>query len=147
MPINFTQTNDKSSIDALYGEFARLKGGMPTAQPMAYRTVFNDIADEWANCSDDEKRFIDSDNDYINANITYQQQFNAFLLDMVGMQFINSQYGKSAEAVLVALRNAKSRYKKEAADNIAMVKAENLALQQQLKELKALVEGNTHANR
>ena len=144
MPINFTQTNDKSSID---GEFARLKGGMPTAQPMAYRTVFNDIADEWANCSDDEKRFIDSDNDYINANITYQQQFNAFLLDMVGMQFINSQYGKSAEAVLVALRNAKSRYKKEAADNIAMVKAENLALQQQLKELKALVEGSTHANR
>jgi hypothetical protein len=72
---------------------------------------------------------------------------NAFLLDMVGMQFINSQYGKSAEAVLVALRNAKSRYKKEAADNIAMVKAENLALQQQLKELKALVEGSTHANR
>lgn len=147
MPINFTQPNDKSSIDALYSELTRLKGGMPTAQPMAYRTVFNDIADEWANCGDDEKRFIDSDSDYINANITYQQQFNAFLLDMVGMQFINSQYGKSAEAVLVALKNAKAKYKKEAAENIAMVKAENLALQQQLKELKALVEGDRHANR
>ena len=146
MPYNFTPSNDK--MDMLYSDISRLKNAMPNAQPVAYRTVFNDIADEWANCTEDERRFIDSDHDYINANLTYQQQFNAFLLDIVGLQFINSQYGKSAEGVLITLRNAKAKYKKEAAENIASVKAENAQLQKQLEELKMLISagGNKHAN-
>ena len=143
MPINFSQQNNNrtTDIDQLYNEINRLKTSVPNVQPIAYRTVFNDIADEWANCSEDERNFIDSDKEYISANITYQQQFNAFLLDLVGMQFINSQYGKSAESVLVALRNAKSKYKKNAADNVAAVKAENAELQRQIIELQKLVAG------
>lgn len=138
MPINFN--NDKTNnFDMLYGDYSRLKNAIPNAQPIAYRTVFNDIADEWANCSEDERRFIDSDNEYINANLIYQQQFNAFLLDLVGLQFVNSQYGKSAEGVLVSLRNAKAKYKKEAAESVASVKAENAELQRQLEELKAMI--------
>ena len=122
----------------LYNDYNKLRNAVPT-QPIAYRTVFNDIADEWANCTEEERRFIDGDPEYINANLTYQQQFNAFLLDMVGLQFINSQYGKSAESVLITLKNAKAKYKKEAAESIASVKAENAALQKQLEELKILV--------
>lgn len=137
MPLNFEQQNQ------LYAEMARLKSMQPT-QPIAYRTVFNDIADEWANCSEEEKNFIDKDKEYTMANLTYQQQFNAFLLELVGTQFINSQYGKSAESVLIALRNAKAKYKKDTADSVALVKAENEELQRQLKELKEMI---SNANR
>lgn len=148
MPLDYTQQTMRPGIESMYADYGRLKSAMPTAQPVAYRTVFNDIADEWANCSEDERTFIDSDKEYITANLTYQQQFNAFLLDIVGMQFINSQYGKSAESVLVALRNAKSRYKKDTADNIASVKAENAELQRQIMELQRLIAGgNNNANR
>jgi hypothetical protein len=126
------------NYDMLYNDYNKMRNAVPT-QPIAYRTVFNDIADEWANCTEEERRFIDGDPEYVNANLTYQQQFNAFLLDMVGLQFINSQYGKSAESVLVTLKNAKAKYKKEAAESIASVKAENAALQKQLEELKILV--------
>lgn len=129
---------DKNNYDMLYNDYNKLRNAVPT-QPIAYRTVFNDIADEWANCTEEERRFIDGDPEYINANLTYQQQFNAFLLDIVGLQFINSQYGKSAESVLITLKNAKAKYKKEAAESIASVKAENAALQKQLEELKILV--------
>jgi hypothetical protein len=129
---------DKNNYDMLYNDYNKMRNAVPT-QPIAYRTVFNDIADEWANCTEEERRFIDGDPEYVNANLTYQQQFNAFLLDMVGLQFINSQYGKSAESVLVTLKNAKAKYKKEAAESIASVKAENAALQKQLEELKILV--------
>ena len=96
------------NYDMLYNDYNKLRNAVPT-QPIAYRTVFNDIADEWANCTEEERRFIDGDPEYINANLTYQQQFNAFLLDMVGLQFINSQYGKSAESVLITLKNAKAK--------------------------------------
>lgn len=140
MPINLGNQN----LDSVYAEMARLRN--QSTQPMTYRTVFNDISDEWSACSEDERQFIERDPEYISANLTYQQQFNAFLLDLVGVQFINSQYGKSAESVLLSLRSAKQKYKKEAADNIASVKAENAELQRQLEELKKIVRGRQNAN-
>lgn len=135
MALNFTpQGNNGNNLDQMYAELARLRA-MQTPQP-TYRTVFNDIADEWANCSEDERDFVNKDAEYLEANVSYQQQFNSFLLELVGAQFINSQYGKSAEQVLAALKKAKSKYKKENAENIVSVKAENAELQRQLKELK-----------
>lgn len=141
MNFNFNQT---SNLDSLYNEVARLKA-QPT-QPITYRTVFNDISDEWAAASEDERSFIESDPDYRAANVTYQQQFNAFLLELVGVQFINSQYGKSAESVYLALKSAKNKYKKETAENVASVKAENAELQRQLEELKRMIRGKQNAN-
>ena len=141
MNFNFNQT---SNLDSLYNEVARLKA-QPT-QPITYRTVFNDISDEWAAASEDERNFIESDPDYRAANVTYQQQFNAFLLELVGVQFINSQYGKSAESVYLALKSAKNKYKKETAENVASVKAENAELQRQLEELKRMIRGKQNAN-
>ena len=141
MNFNFNQT---SNLDSLYNEVARLKA-QPT-QPITYRTVFNDISDEWAAASEDERNFIESDPDYRAANVTYQQQFNAFLLELVGVQFINSQYGKSAESVYLALKSAKNKYKKETAENVASVKAENAEIQRQLEELKRMIRGKQNAN-
>ena len=104
-----------------------------------YRTVFNDIADEWGSCSEDERKFIELDSEYQLTNMEYAQQFNAFLLDQFGLQFANSKYGASAERVLLSMRNARGRYKTSALEDMNKIRSENAALQQQLKELEALI--------
>jgi len=104
----------------------------------SYRTVFNDITDEWNTCSEEERKFIEQDQEYVSANVIYSQQFNAFLLDQFGLQFCNSKYGTSAEKVLVALRNARGRFRTNTAEDLAKIKDENASLQRQLKELEEL---------
>lgn len=104
-----------------------------------YRTVFNDIADEWGGCSEEERKYIEQDTEYLQANIEYAQQFNAFLLDQFGLQFANSKYGTSAEKVLLSMRNAKGRYRTSTVEDMNKIKNENAALQKQLQELEALI--------
>ena len=106
-----------------------------------YRTVFNDIADEWGNCSEEERRFIEQDAEYMQSNLVYAQQFNSFLLDQFGLQFANSKYGDSAEKVLIALRNARGRFHTSTIEDVAKIKNENLQLQKQIKELEDLING------
>ena len=117
----------------------RMRGMPSSPSPIAYRTVFNDIADEWGNCTEEERKFIDSDVDYVNANLRYQQQFNAFLLDMVGAQFINSAYGKSAEEVLLALRQARGRYRSKTAEVASSIQDENRILRAEIEKLKEVI--------
>lgn len=107
-----------------------------------YRTVFNDIADEWGNCSEEERRFIEQDAEYMQSNLVYAQQFNSFLLDQFGLQFANSKYGDSAEKVLIALRNARGRFHTSTIEDVAKIKNENLQLQKQIKELEDLINGS-----
>lgn len=121
-----------------YGDFGRIRN-TPYNQ---YRTVFNDIADEWGNCSEEERRFIEQDADYVQANIVYAQQFNSFLLDQFGLQFANSKYGDSAEKVLISLRNARGKFRTSTIEDVAKIKNENLQLQKQIKELEDLINGN-----
>lgn len=118
--------------------YQRLADMRNTPYP-SYRTVFNDITDEWSVCSEEERKFVEQDTEYQQANLIYAQQFNAFLLDQFGLQFANSKYGASAEKVLVALRNARGRFRTNTADDMAKIKNENAALQKQLKELEDLV--------
>ena len=103
-----------------------------------YRTVFNDISDEWGSCSEEERKFIEQDIEYTRANLEYAQQFNAFLLDQFGLQFANSKYGTSAEKVLIAIKNARGRFRTTAVEDMNKIKNENADLQKQLKELRAL---------
>lgn len=105
----------------------------------SYRTVFNDISDEWTSCAEDERKFIEQDAGYQQANLEYAQQFNAFLLDQYGLQFANSKYGASAEKVLIAMRQARQKYKTAATEDLNKIKNENAALQKQLKELEELI--------
>ena len=104
-----------------------------------YRTVFNDISDEWNNCSEEERKFIEQDAEYVQSNVIYAQQFNAFLLDQFGLQFANSKYGTSAEKVLIAVRNARGRFKSSTMEDMAKIRSENAALQKQIKDLEELI--------
>lgn len=131
----FSNQQQQTSLDI----YRRLNDMRSNPTPyQSYRTVFNDITDEWSNCSEDERKFIEQDQEYINANLSYAQQFNAFLLDQFGLQFSNSKYGASAEKVLISLRNARGRFRSNTAEDLAKIKDENAALQKQLKELEEL---------
>lgn len=130
----FAADNDRRTAD-IYKQLQQLQ-----STPLNnYRTVFNDIADEWNACSEEERNFINNDTEYASANLAYAQQFNAFLIEQFGLQFANSKYGASAEKVLVALRNARSRFHAATAEDVKRIKDENAALQRQLKELEDLI--------
>lgn len=107
----------------------------------SYRTVFNDISDEWTSCTDEERKFVEQDKEYYQANLEYAQQFNAFLLDQFGLQFANSKYGGSAEKVLLSMKNARARFRTSAIEDVNRIKNENAALQRQIKELEELING------
>lgn len=130
-----TLLGSQGNVSGPFADFGRIRN-TPYNQ---YRTVFNDIADEWGNCSEEERKFIELDNEYIQANLVYAQQFNSFLLDQFGLQFANSKYGDSAEKVLISLRNARGRFHTSAIEDVAKIKNENLQLQKQIKELEELI--------
>lgn len=132
---NLLGRNTNTNVNDIYQELGRLRNA-PYNQ---YRTVFNDIADEWGNCSEEERRFIEQDAEYNQANIAYAQQFNAFLLDQFGLQFANSKYGISAERVLESLKNARSKFRKVTIEDVSKIKSENALLQKQIKELEELI--------
>lgn len=134
--INGYTPNPGVAEQNLYNRLMEMRTMAPYNQ---YRTVFNDISDEWGKCSEEERKFIEQDPEYVNANIEYAQQFNAFLLDQFGLQFANSKYGSSAEKVLLSMRNAKGRYRTSTVEDMNKIRKENAALQQQLKELEALI--------
>lgn len=134
--INGYVPNNGATEQNLYNRLMEMRTVTPYNQ---YRTVFNDISDEWGACSEEERKFIEQDAEYIGANLEYAQQFNAFLLDQFGLQFANSKYGTSAEKVLLSMRNAKGRYRTSTVEDMNKIKSENAALQQQLRELEALI--------
>lgn len=121
----------------IYEEIARLKNA--TLQMPTYRTVFNDIADEWNKCTAEEQAFINNDEDYVKSNLKYQQAFNSFLLEMVGQQFVISPYGKTAEEVLLTMKRAKERYRQNTDNTVRSVQEQNEILRSEIAELKKIL--------
>ena len=135
--------NNNNASQLYYGGNYNIPGVQTQTQTPVpynqYRTVFNDISDEWNNCSEEERKFIEQDAEYIQSNVVYAQQFNAFLLDQFGLQFANSKYGTSAEKVLIAVKNARGRFKNSTMEDMAKIRSENAALQKQIKDLEELI--------
>lgn len=133
---NFPSLNGVNNYNSsnIYEELARLKNA--SLQLPTYRTVFNDISDEWNKATAEEQAFINNDEDYIKANLKYQQAFNSFLLEMVGQQFIASPHGSTAEEVLLSLRHAKERYREKADSTVKTVQEQNEMLKAEIAELK-----------
>lgn len=129
--LNYFENNN------IYEELARLKNA--TLQMPSYRTVFTDIADEWNKCTAEEQAFINNDEDYVKSNLKYQQAFNSFLLEMVGQQFVVSPYGKTAEEVLLTLRQAKERYRQNTDNTVRSVQEQNEVLKAEIAELKKII--------
>ncbi len=130
---NFNYYNEGN----IYEELARLKNA--SLQLPSYRTVFNDIADEWSKCTTEEQNFINNDEDYINSNLKYQQAFNSFLLEMFGQQFASSSYGRSAEEVLISLRKSRDKYRQNNDKTVKNVQEQNEMLKAEIEELKKIL--------
>ena len=127
----FTEGNN------IYEELARLKNA--SLQLPSYRTVFNDIADEWSKSTAEEQAFINNDEEYVKSNLKYQQAFNSFLLEMVGQQFAASPHGRTAEEVLISMRKAKERYRQKTDTTVKNVQEQNEVLKAEIAELKKIL--------
>jgi chaperonin cofactor prefoldin len=99
------------------------------------RTVFTDIANEWEKISDDERYFIESSKEYIEANNSYQQEFNLFLLEYLGNDFLKSSHGVAAERVLSTIKEKKEVYRNKFATDILEIKEQNSKLEKNNAEL------------
>lgn len=132
---NYGYFNDGSNN--IYEELARLKNA--SLQLPSYRTVFNDIADEWNKCTAEEQAFINNDEEYVKSNLKYQQAFNSFLLEMVGQQFVSSPHGRTAEEVLLSMKKAKDKYRQKADSTVKSVQEQNEVLRAEIAELKKIL--------
>lgn len=56
---------------------------------------------------------------------------------MFGTQFANSQYGTSAEKVLMSIRNAKKRFKDKSIESAVNMEQQNKELMESNKRLEA----------
>lgn len=139
----FMSNNLYHDENNLYDELARLRNA--SLQLPTYRTVFTDITEEWNKCTAEEQNFINNDENYIKANLKYQQAFSSFLLEMWGQQFIASPHGKTAEEVLISLRNAKEKYRQKTDSTVKDVQQQNELLKNEIEQLKQMLkEGKSY---
>lgn len=139
------KTND-TDLTMLYQKLDALKAQknyMNNAQPQTQddevlakrKTVYTDIQQVWSELSNDEKQFIESSEEYIQANIEYQNAFNQFLLERMGDEFLVSKYGMAPEKVLGAIKKKKEEYQNNLSSDISTIKSQNQYLLQKNEEL------------
>lgn len=99
------------------------------------KTAFTEISELWAELSNEERKFIESSSEYIDANIEYQNAFNSFLLDKLGDEFLRSKFGAAPEKVLLAIKHKKEEYQTNLSNDISTIKTQNQFLMQKNDEL------------
>lgn len=153
----FQSQNSNDRLNQLYQEMEFMKQHQTNQQQ---RTVFTDIAEEMKDVSVDERRFIETSDEYLSASQEYQNYFTLFLIDFLGADFLNSRYGKSPEKVLAVIRQKKDDYKNRFAENISEIRSQNntlaqqndalaqanMELQKQLADIRKQLGGMTNAN-
>lgn len=135
----FNPTNNPDLND-LYGKIEALKAQKEQVlNPPRKRTVYDDINDTWNSLSSDEQHFIENSDEYKNANMFYQQQFNAFLIERMGDEFLKSKYGTAPEKVLGVIKEKKDEYQKNLSNDISTIKEQNKLLMKQNEELNKII--------
>ena len=107
------------------------------------KTVYDDINSLWSELSADEKKFIETSDDYVQANIEYQTAFNSFLLERMGDEFLMSKYGTAPEKILGAIKKKKDEYQNNLSNDISTIKQQNQLL---LKQNEELTKNNENLN-
>ena len=135
----FNPTNNPDLND-LYGKIEALKAQKEQVlNPPRKRTVYDDINDTGNGLSSDEQHFIQNSDEYKNANMFYQQQFNAFLIERMGDEFLKSKYGTAPEKVLGVIKEKKDEYQKNLSNDISTIKEQNKLLMKQNEELNKII--------
>ena len=109
--------------------------GMAAESNTQRKTVYSDIQKVWTELSADEKKFIESSEEYIQANIDYQTAFNQFLIERMGEEFLVSKYGTAPEKILAVINKKKDEYKSNLSNDISTIKSQNQYLIQKNEDL------------
>ena len=146
--INNTLSGQADDINALYSQLEALKAQrqslgktqqafVDTQHPQqnSVRTVYTDIAELWESLSADEQRFVETSQEYQQANIEYQNAFNSFLLERFGNEFLSSKHGKVPEKILSIIKTKKEEYQNNLTNDISTIKSQNELLLKQNSEL------------
>lgn len=137
---NVFNPTSNPDLNDLYGKIEALKAQKEQVlNPPRKRTVYDDINDTWNSLSSDEQHFIENSDEYKNANIFYQQQFNAFLIERMGDEFLKSKYGTAPEKVLGVIKEKKDEYQKNLSNDISTIKEQNKLLMKQNEELNKII--------
>ena len=83
----------------------------------------------------DERKFIESSNEFISANIQYQEAFSNFLIDKFGGEFLQSKCGVTVEKVVATIKEKKEKYRESLANDISTIKEQNQELITKNEEL------------
>ena len=137
---NVFNPTSNPDLNDLYGKIEALKAQKEQVlNPPRKRTVYDDINDTWNSLSSDEQHFIENSDEYKNANMFYQQQFNAFLIERMGDEFLKSKYGTAPEKVLGVIKEKKDEYQKNLSNDISTIKEQNKLLMKQNEELNKII--------
>ena len=64
---NFLNNNSNAAFDARTNNIYQQLQQLQSTPVNNFRTVFNDISDEWSACNEEERKFIEQDTEYLQA--------------------------------------------------------------------------------
>ena len=98
--------NKSADLNDIYNKINALKMQQQQTQQPA-QNAYDDLKSLYKDMSVDERKFIESSNEFISANIQYQEAFSNFLIDKFGGEFLQSKYGVTVEKVVATIQNKK----------------------------------------
>lgn len=109
--------NMYSTLRELEENIARMKGLEQAKAAQSYdtnkKTVWTDIESELKNCTPEEELFVSRDEDYLQAASQQKASFYQFIEMKYRDEFLQYDRDGISEKTLLALRNARSKYRKE----------------------------------
>ena len=126
--------NKGTDLTDIYNKINTLKMQQQQTQP-PIQNAYDDLRDLYKDMSIDERKYIESSNEFISANIQYQEAFSNFLIDKFGGEFLQSKYGVTVEKVVATIKDKKEKYRENLTNDISTIKEQNKELITKNEEL------------
>lgn len=124
---------DQTDVNDIYRKIDALK--IQQAQQTNARNAYDDLRSLYKDMSADERRYIESSDEFIKANMEYQEAFGNFMIDRMGSDFLQSQYGSTVEKTIAVIKRKKEEYHDHLAEDINTIKEQNASLMSKNDEL------------
>ena len=125
--------NKSADLNDIYNKINALK--MQQQPQQTAQNAYDDLKSLYKDMSVDERKFVESSNEFMSANIQYQEAFSNFLIDKFGGEFLQSKYGVTVEKVVATIKEKKEKYRESLANDISTIKEQNQELITKNEEL------------
>lgn len=125
--------NQSSEFNDIYNKINALK--MQQQSQQIVQTAYDDLKGLYKEMSVDERKYVESSDDFVNANVQYQEAFSNFLIDKFGGEFLQSKYGVTVEKVVATIKQKREEYHENLTNDISTIKEQNQALITKNEEL------------